>query len=219
MLCRDVVCVCVCVWQRRVGWALGGDGRFFLGRRACASAPCLIEIHNRKFAQPKLGRLSSRTIGRSAHGRSVGLRARAPSPLHALVCNTTVIMATTMEDATPRAFLCPISHELMHDPVCVADGHTYEREHIERWLTTSLTSPATGQALAHTALVRNHALRQATEEHLQICVRRGEDWAVDLLNRARQPLGERDDVRKLEEEMNAAAKGEESHKGDEETPG
>ena len=111
-----------------------------------------------------------------------------------------------MEDATPRAFLCPISHELMHDPVCVADGHTYEREHIERWLTTSLTSPATGQALAHTALVRNHALRQATEEHLQICVRRGEDWAVDLLNRARQPLGERDDVRKLEEEMNAAAK-------------
>ena len=111
-----------------------------------------------------------------------------------------------MEDATPRAFLCPISHELMHDPVCVADGHTYEREHIERWLTTSLTSPATGQALAHTALVRNHALRQATEEHLQICVRRGEDWAVDPLNRARQPLGERDDVRKLEEEMNAAAK-------------
>ena len=31
------------------------------------------------------------------------------------------------EDEPPAEFLCPITRELMQDPVCTSDGHTYER--------------------------------------------------------------------------------------------
>ena len=36
------------------------------------------------------------------------------------------------EDA-PSDFLCPISHELMVDPVSPLCGHTFERKAIEQW--------------------------------------------------------------------------------------
>ena len=36
---------------------------------------------------------------------------------------------------------CPITHEIMNDPVIAADGHTYERRAIERWLSQKNYSP------------------------------------------------------------------------------
>ena len=47
----------------------------------------------------------------------------------------------------------------MIDPVLAADGHAYERAHIEEWLARSATSPLTGLRLATKALTPNHALR------------------------------------------------------------
>ena len=42
---------------------------------------------------------------------------------------------------------CPISHEIMVDPVVAADGHTYEREALARWLSEKNSSPLTGQPM------------------------------------------------------------------------
>jgi len=47
--------------------------------------------------------------------------------------------------------LCPITAELMLDPVFTADGQTYERGAIERWLEEHDTSPLTGEPLEHLA--------------------------------------------------------------------
>ena len=47
------------------------------------------------------------------------------------------------ESEAPPSFYCPISRELMVDPVTLADGHSYEREQIVRWLATHNTSPKT----------------------------------------------------------------------------
>jgi len=58
-----------------------------------------------------------------------------------------------------NAFLCPITHDIMRDPVVCADGHTYERSAIEHWLQRSRKSPMTGQILRHSALFPNQALR------------------------------------------------------------
>lgn len=92
---------------------------------------------------------------------------------------------------TPPSFYCSISWQLMRDPVCASDGHTYERNEVARWLASNSTSPTTGKPLAHKALVRNHALRNAIEEHLQMCVANGNDArAAELLAQAREPLGE-----------------------------
>ena len=44
--------------------------------------------------------------------------------------------------------------------LCVGDGHSYEKAAILKWLQTQSTSPVTGQPLATTDLLPNHALRQ-----------------------------------------------------------
>ncbi|XP_022762255.1 U-box domain-containing protein 15-like [Durio zibethinus] len=60
----------------------------------------------------------------------------------------------------PHEFLCPITLEIMADPVIVATGQTYERESIQKWLNSNhRTCPKTGQTLDHMALAPNFALR------------------------------------------------------------
>ncbi|EHA8591370.1 U-box domain-containing protein 16-like [Cocos nucifera] len=62
--------------------------------------------------------------------------------------------------AVPPDFRCPISLELMRDPVVVASGQTYDRESISRWIASGhATCPNTGQALSHTNLIPNKALK------------------------------------------------------------
>ena len=70
-----------------------------------------------------------------------------------------------MEDNAPADFYCPILQTVMVDPVCTADGHTYERSAIEEWLRPGrMTSPNTNLRLSTAALTPNHALRSAIEE-------------------------------------------------------
>ena len=59
----------------------------------------------------------------------------------------------------PSQFTCPLSLETMVDPVVAADGVTYERAIVERWLREHDTSPANGAKLAHKFLTPNLALR------------------------------------------------------------
>jgi len=64
-------------------------------------------------------------------------------------------------DATiPDEFVCPISFEVMTDPVAASDGHTYQRETIETWLGAgNRSSPMTNEPLESLTLVPIHALR------------------------------------------------------------
>jgi len=76
--------------------------------------------------------------------------------------------AAPEENEHPPSFYCPISCQVMHDPVVLSDGHTYERRHIERWLSQKGTSPVTGAALADgSVMFPNHALRNAIEEYFK----------------------------------------------------
>ena len=59
----------------------------------------------------------------------------------------------------PKAFLCPITQDIMQDPVVATDGHTYERDAIERWLRKKQTSPVTNLPLESAALLPNHAMK------------------------------------------------------------
>ena len=60
----------------------------------------------------------------------------------------------------PKEFLCPITQEMMDDPVTTTDGHAYERREIFRWLCTHNTSPLTGATLPNKFLTPALALRQ-----------------------------------------------------------
>ncbi|KAL1192333.1 U-box domain-containing protein 11 [Cardamine amara subsp. amara] len=60
----------------------------------------------------------------------------------------------------PVDFLCPVSLELMKDPVIVATGQTYERAYIQRWIDCgNLTCPKTQQKLENFTLTPNYVLR------------------------------------------------------------
>jgi len=59
----------------------------------------------------------------------------------------------------PDDYICPITAEIMTDPVSTLDGSTYEREAITEWLRTKDTSPVTGTTLESKTLIPNLSLR------------------------------------------------------------
>ncbi|XP_068324862.1 U-box domain-containing protein 8-like [Pyrus communis] len=61
----------------------------------------------------------------------------------------------------PVDFKCPISLEIMSDPVILSSGHTFDRASIQRWLDAGhRTCPISKLPLPdHPSLIPNHALR------------------------------------------------------------
>lgn len=68
--------------------------------------------------------------------------------------------------SVPQAFLCPISFEIMKDPVVGNDGHTYEKEHIVKWLQVNNKSPMTREPMSLCDLKPNYALRSMIDSYL-----------------------------------------------------
>ncbi|KAK7362615.1 hypothetical protein VNO77_04733 [Canavalia gladiata] len=65
----------------------------------------------------------------------------------------------------PYHFRCPISLELMRDPVTVCTGQTYDRGSIESWVGTgNTTCPVTRAPLTDLTLIPNHTLRRLIQE-------------------------------------------------------
>lgn len=69
------------------------------------------------------------------------------------------------DDDIPDAFLCPITQELMRDPVIlIADSQSYERSALDEWFSTGRRiSPLTGAKLGSTSMRKNFALKNAIE--------------------------------------------------------
>ena len=75
---------------------------------------------------------------------------------HGTATATTTITTRDGEEESassiiPDEYLCPITHQLMRDPVIASDGYSYERTAIEQWLDSFSTSAATITASTTTA--------------------------------------------------------------------
>lgn len=64
-------------------------------------------------------------------------------------------------------FFCPLSGELMEDPVITPYGTYYERENIEQWIEENGTCPTTKKALAISDLKSSPSLRLAIRQYKQ----------------------------------------------------
>ena len=62
-----------------------------------------------------------------------------------------------------KDFICPITGDLMVEPVVTADGNTYERWAIETWFEDNNTSPKTNLSLEDKTLRPNISLLNAIE--------------------------------------------------------
>ena len=60
-------------------------------------------------------------------------------------------------------FLCPITFELLRDPVVAGDGFSYERCAIEKWLRSNNTSPLTGNVMDK-ILIKNITLKNIIQD-------------------------------------------------------
>jgi hypothetical protein len=68
----------------------------------------------------------------------------------------------------PQDYFCPVTREIMQDPVQTADGETYERRAIESWFGQGKnTSPMTNAKLASSALTPNKALKRSITTFLE----------------------------------------------------
>lgn len=67
----------------------------------------------------------------------------------------------------PNEYLCPITHEIMIDPVCVSDGFTYERKAIEEWLTKKQTSPIINSSIEGTQIYPNKILKMLIDRYIE----------------------------------------------------
>ena len=61
----------------------------------------------------------------------------------------------------PPCFICPLSMDVMNEPVFTADGFSYERSMIEEWLVGHNTSPLTNAILSPHQLDPKYVIAKA----------------------------------------------------------
>ena len=74
------------------------------------------------------------------------------------------------DDSIPQSFRCPLTFEVMADPVLDSEGNTFERKALLKWLQKSSQSPVSRQNLNENVLVPNIALRDLIHNAM------GEEW-------------------------------------------
>ncbi|XP_057498739.1 E3 ubiquitin-protein ligase PUB23-like [Actinidia eriantha] len=111
----------------------------------------------------------------------------------------------------PPFFLCPISLEIMKDPVTIPTGITYDRESIEKWIFSgnNSTCPVTKQDLSDPDLTPNHTLRRLIQSWCSLNASNGIErfptprppvnkaQIVKLLNEAKSPESQIKCLRRL----------------------
>ncbi|KAI3749697.1 hypothetical protein L2E82_20313 [Cichorium intybus] len=98
--------------------------------------------------------------------------------------------STSVWDSCPPEFRCPLSKELMRDPVILSTGQTYDRPFIQKWLKAgNRICPRTQQVLSHTILTPNHLVRDMIT---QWCKTRGVQFPSPLQYTEQDGLTEAD---------------------------
>ncbi|GER34869.1 U-box domain-containing family protein [Striga asiatica] len=109
-------------------------------------------------------------------------RAKPDEPRPEADRNITGMELTTI----PVHFLCPISLDLMRDPVTLPTGITYDRESIETWLDSgNRTCPVTNRLLPEIPEpVPNHSIRKLIQDW---CVL-NRSWGIERIPTPRVPV-------------------------------
>ncbi len=79
----------------------------------------------------------------------------------------------------PAYFICPISGDIMRDPVTLEEGYSYERADLVAALAQQRISPKTGQDLGSVKFFPNLLLKRAIERRADWVARHGPDAATD----------------------------------------
>ncbi|CAK0852831.1 unnamed protein product [Prorocentrum cordatum] len=131
------------------------------------------------------------------------------------------IDASALEDHVVRltpipGIICPVSQDVIIDPVATVDGSLYDRAHIEQWFQRRqkkdkpLTSPATGKELPSKTLLPLIALQHAVEALLNQPDIKGQLWVtsqglrVDVAELRQKVQKMKEAGRRMQAELKAA---------------
>ena len=64
-----------------------------------------------------------------------------------------------------ESYCCPISGEIMEDPVITPSGITYDKKSIEQWLQKKAIDPLSKKPLKKEELIPNRALKESIIEY------------------------------------------------------
>jgi len=97
----------------------------------------------------------------------------------------------------PDSFYCPITCDLITDPVISKDGNSYEREAIENWIQVNGTSPVTRNPMTVSELRENNALYELIQKEkgrslatVHPSIRRWRESGVPTSRRPMAPISE-----------------------------
>ncbi|KFO85593.1 WD repeat, SAM and U-box domain-containing protein 1, partial [Buceros rhinoceros silvestris] len=106
--------------------------------------------------------LTKESLANELKIESLGLRSKVLQKIEELRTTTLTV------PAAPDEFLCPITRELMKDPVIAADGYSYEKEAMENWISSKRrSSPMTNLPLPSLTLTPNRTLKMAISRWLE----------------------------------------------------
>jgi len=109
-----------------------------------------------------------------------------------------------MDSAPPDDFRCPISLELMSDPVILCTGQTYDRSSIQRWFESGKRiCPNTTMPLHDTRLIPNYALRSLISQWAQA---HGVDLKRPAAGRRGSPPSGHETLQKLKQTLETLVK-------------
>ncbi|KAM1231820.1 hypothetical protein ACFX13_042456 [Malus domestica] len=80
------------------------------------------------------------------------------------VADTAKNSAPPVQCLPPNHFICPILKDVMDEPCVAADGYTYDRKAIEKWLEENDNSPMTNLPLPNKDVILNYTLLSAIME-------------------------------------------------------
>ena len=69
------------------------------------------------------------------------------------------------QEAIIQTITCPITCEVMREPVIGSDNNTYEKDAIIRWLRTNQKSPLTNETMTIDSLRVNPAIRYLCDQY------------------------------------------------------
>jgi hypothetical protein len=72
-----------------------------------------------------------------------------------------------------KSFLCPLTLDIMFDPILDSHGNTYERRALMKWIKEHRTSPVSRQPLSDCLVIPNIALRETIHEFM------GSEWVSE----------------------------------------
>eukprot|EP01084_Bolivina_argentea_P212056 360548_1 len=81
--------------------------------------------------------------------------------------NSDNLQVNVKQKNIPKEFICPITKEIMQDPVIAFDGYSYDRIAIEQYLKTHKKSPTTGANADYIIVFPNHKLKASIKQYIR----------------------------------------------------